>query len=595
MSIVVGVLLLLLALILVSPWVIYPTLVRRFAPVRLKQATHPGHFPTVSVLIPAHNEAQHIRKKLKNTFDLSYEPDLMEVIVCSDGSVDGTDEIVEAYENVKLLRNEQRMGKVYSINRMVEEARGALLLLTDASADLWPGTLRKLVLAINHPEVGLAAARYAVRTEAAATDGAAAETEAGYWGLEARVRQEESDRAMLVAASGAAYLVRHDRMPQLPIDTVNDDFVVPLLVRSTGARVLLVPDAVATDAPTREPSTLYRRWVRIAYGNYQMLWRHKDLFGAGRTTLPLIRKLVRTLSPVWLLLFLAVATFGAFFSPVYAVLAGICWLGAIVGAALVFTSREELPKLLRFARFAALSQLAYLRGLLRFVIQDDNRLWRREAENEPPDLSAPAPIPLRVRCAKRLLDLVVATVALLCFLPFAPFVALAIALDDWGSPFYLQDRMRPGPKGPIPFRMFKFRSMRNDPGAETTLDGDPRITRVGDFIRRHRIDEFPQFINVLLGDMSVVGPRPEQPRLAGELQERIPGFMDRAVCLRPGITGLAQVSSRYAGHSVEEHDQKLRFDMVYLASMYSLRSWAKMEFGILLRTFGVMWSGKGAK
>ena len=579
------------------PYLLHSAVVRLFS--RRPLAAPPeGDLPTVSVLIPAHNEAEHIHRKLRNTLKLDYPNDHLEVIVCSDGSRDRTEEIVRGFDNVRLVRNDERSGKAFCINRLVREATGEALLLTDASAQLWPGTLRRLSTLLVHPDVGLAGSRYVVRSTAGE-----GETETGYWSAESRVRVLESERGMLVAASGAAYLVRRDAMPLLPTDTVNDDWVVPLSIRAAGKRVVQVPDAVATESPTRSPGGLYHRWVRIAFGNYQMLWRHRRQFLAGRLFWPLLRKLLRTTGPLWIIAWMVCVSVATWRSSAFDLVAAASWTGFVAAVLLLVAPERLLLGPLRFGRFAALAQLAYLRGFVRYVGGPREGLWRRDESNEVADLTRPPEIPRRVRVCKRAIDIVSSGAALLLLSPIMLVIGALVRRDSPGPALYRQRRLRPGPDGAaIEFEMLKFRSMGEDAeedGPQMTRADDDRITPLGDFLRRHRLDELPQFINVFRGDMSLVGPRPERIEFVHDLEDRIPGFGDRVRVLRPGITGWAQVTCEYASidgeDSTVQHAAKLEHDLTYLASLYRLRTYLPMELSIILRTFGVMWSGRGAR
>ncbi|MGQ9798995.1 MAG: sugar transferase, partial [Ignavibacterium sp.] len=191
------------------------------------------------------------------------------------------------------------------------------------------------------------------------------------------------------------------------------------------------------------------------------------------------------------------------------------------------------------------------------------------------------------RKLKRLLDIVVSIVILLVSLPVTLLTAIAIKLDSEGPVFFTQERM--GMNGKI-FKMIKFRSMRKDAekltGPVWSQKNDPRVTRVGKIIRKLRIDEIPQFINVLKGDMSVVGPRPERPFFVEKLSQEIP-YYKRRLKVRPGITGWAQVKHKY-DESIEDVKIKLRYDLFYIENM-SIR----MDLKILFRTIFVVLFGKG--
>ncbi len=172
-----------------------------------------------------------------------------------------------------------------------------------------------------------------------------------------------------------------------------------------------------------------------------------------------------------------------------------------------------------------------------------------------------------IRLLKRLIDLAVATVALVVLLPVMALVALALKLSSRGPVLYHQERV--GLEGRA-FTVHKFRSMRPDAEAATgpvwaSPDGDPRVTPVGRFLRRSRLDELPQLWNVIRGDMSMVGPRPERPAFVARLTEQIPYYGQRHA-VRPGLTGWAQVRYTY-GASVEDALEKLQYDLFYIKNL----------------------------
>ncbi len=167
--------------------------------------------------------------------------------------------------------------------------------------------------------------------------------------------------------------------------------------------------------------------------------------------------------------------------------------------------------------------------------------------------------------ARVLLSTVAAGVILLLFLPFFPFVVLAIRLTSKGPIFFRQTRVGMGGK---PFFVYKFRSMRTDAeaaGAKWAVKNDPRVTAIGTFLRKSRIDEIPQLWNVLRGDMGLVGPRPERPEFVPYLAENLP-FYDLRHLVRPGLTGWAQVRYGY-GATLEQAREKLEYDLYYIKHM----------------------------
>jgi sugar transferase (PEP-CTERM system associated) len=167
---------------------------------------------------------------------------------------------------------------------------------------------------------------------------------------------------------------------------------------------------------------------------------------------------------------------------------------------------------------------------------------------------------------RRIFSFAIAAVALALCLPVIPIVALAVKLSSKGPVLFRQQRV--GRRGQV-FNLYKFRSMRQDAEAQTGAvwagKDDPRVTRVGRFLRKTRLDEIPQLWNVLIGDMGFVGPRPERPEFVKWLAENIPYYNLRHI-IRPGITGWAQVRYRY-GASLEETREKVQYDLYYIKHM----------------------------
>jgi lipopolysaccharide/colanic/teichoic acid biosynthesis glycosyltransferase len=232
--------------------------------------------------------------------------------------------------------------------------------------------------------------------------------------------------------------------------------------------------------------------------------------------------------------------------------------------------------------------------------------------------------------AKRALDVLGSTVGLALTVPLYPIIGAAIWIDSPGPLFYRQKRAGEllGSDGPGRFRfrefqMLKFRTMRPDAekgtGAVLAQKSDPRVTRIGRVLRRTRLDEIPQFWNVLTGDMSIVGPRPERPELLNNLALAIPFFEERMRNVKPGITGLAQISLGYSGSApegspitqfkealtnpfklegaddAEADDMRLKmlFDLAYTATLEKFATFLTTELTVIAKTPIVMLKGLG--
>jgi sugar transferase (PEP-CTERM system associated) len=189
---------------------------------------------------------------------------------------------------------------------------------------------------------------------------------------------------------------------------------------------------------------------------------------------------------------------------------------------------------------------------------------------------------------KRSIDLACGLLGLVFAAPLMGLIAAAIRLDSKGPVLYRQTRIGLSEK---PFELLKFRSMRVDAeanGAQWSQESDPRITRVGRFLRKYRLDEIPQLINVMRGEMSLVGPRPERPVFVEQLRDQIP-FYDERHSVRPGVTGWAQVEYKY-GASIEDSYRKLEYDLFYLKNMSLF-----FDLRIIARTFRVVFLGHGGR
>lgn len=187
---------------------------------------------------------------------------------------------------------------------------------------------------------------------------------------------------------------------------------------------------------------------------------------------------------------------------------------------------------------------------------------------------------------KRIFDIIISIIGLIIGLPFLIVFGVAIKLEDMGPIFYKQERLSKNNKI---FFVYKLRSMKIDAEKngiqQWAQKNDTRITKTGRFIRKTRIDEIPQFLNILKGDMSLIGPRPERPELTYKFNEEIPRFMDRLL-VKPGLTGLAQVNG---GYDISP-EEKLKWDLNYIENRSLL-----MDIKIILKTIIVVFTGEGAR
>jgi lipopolysaccharide/colanic/teichoic acid biosynthesis glycosyltransferase len=198
---------------------------------------------------------------------------------------------------------------------------------------------------------------------------------------------------------------------------------------------------------------------------------------------------------------------------------------------------------------------------------------------------------------KRSIDLTFSITCLLLTLPLFVVIALMIKLSSQGDIFYCQLRVGKMKDRKVQhFNMIKFRTMVTNAeassGAVWATSNDNRLTPIGKLLRKVRLDELPQFINVIKGDMSLIGPRPERPEIVIELDKEIPFYSERTYDMTPGITGLAQVNQGY-DTCIDDVKTKIGYDFAYSLSLTKLHRWLLMDLKIIFKTIHIMVLGRG--
>lgn len=601
-----------------------------------------GSHPLVALVVPAHGEAAAIAGKITDLAEvLPTDPAIgpaVRVALHIDGCPATATAAWRALETLPPARRDaftvhvhsRQRGKlatlVAAIQALPEDT--AIVAFSDVSARFDAVAFARAVAHFRDPTVGAVCGEYAPSAEANGHAG-----ERRYWRMQTALRRGEAALGAPMGMPGAFYAIRRAALVLPPSDTINDDFVIPMQAVAAGWRALLDPAILVRESEADDTRTERRRRRRIGAGNLQQAWRLCRLANPRRPGIALAflsGKALRALLPFLVVAHLAAANLLALSAP--AEDGGVLTPSVLVGAWGLFASLalasllglaglgrnklRHLPGSLVAAAYAADGLVATGVGALDLLRGRYRRGWRRvgnpqgnraaakpEAAIVPEGPAAPLwPVPVsfvsrEVAAAKRLLDITGASVGLILLAPVMAAVALAVRLDSPGPVLYRQLRVgRIGPEGAQLFELIKFRSMRQDAEAKTgpvwAGQADPRVTRIGRFLRKTRLDELPQLINVLKGDMALIGPRPERPVFCGKLEKVIPGYIERTAGVKPGLSGLAQVEGDYDS-TLEDVRRKIVRDVRYALALGDLASWFTMDMRIILRTIGVVLAARG--
>lgn len=587
----------------------YPLLLKRLAQ-RKSRDVQPSHaeslaklenHPFIDVIIPAFNEEKTIKEKLYNLACIDYPEDKIAFHLVLDGCTDNTEAITQQTLSDPLFENWQfhihahkdNAGKVARLNAYATKSKAELIAFSDVSALISCDAFTLCAKHFTDKKVGVVTGYY--RLLAPATQG-----EKAYWDFQCQQQLAESAMGAVQGAHGAFYAIRSELYTPLPADTINDDFIIPMQIVAAGFQAIMEPNINALELEQTTNELESHRRIRIAAGNTQQLFRLHHLlhpryrniafmFASGKT--------LRVLMPYLMLISLLGSALLAPLSTLFL----LAFAGQVSGYLMGVLSLCNFPYSQKF------SPLGYLvRGHYCSLLGSSRYLWdalhgkhravlRHKARNNDNDTFFG--IDRTTAKAKRIFDIVIAGSALVMLSPLLPLLVLAIKLESRGPAIFSQVRIGLcTPTQTQYFTMYKFRSMVQDAekatGATLAQKNDTRITRVGLFLRKTRLDEIPQLINVLRGDMSIVGPRPERPDFYGKLEKAIPFFAERTYGVMPGITGLAQVHQGY-DTCIEDVRSKVGYDHGYALSLHNISTWLRMDLWIMFKTIEVMIMGRG--
>jgi len=550
--------------------------------------------PSIALVIPAFNEQQYIADKIRNLAILDYPPNRLKVIIACDGCTDNTAAIARQTSqerscrelDIEIIEYRRNSGKVAVINRVLPRLSAKIIAMSDVSALISIDALKHANRAFADKAVGLVTGHYLLANPG--SDG-----EQSYWQYQSKLKQREAKLSSIIGAHGAFYLIRRQLLLPLPENTINDDFVIAMAVIEQGYRAIYVSSINAVELEQASNTLDLQRRKRIAAGNLQQLIRFRSLlspkyrgvafsFASGkalRVFMPLI------LIGAWLGCLLLAK--GNLFFALTAVLQS-CLYGSAIAYSLV---KPRAPnKHLQTIYYIVAGYAANLVGCIEYICGGkcfgQGNITGRAYTIDP-----------RIKFFKRLIDVIVATALLIVCSPLMLLIAIIIRVNSLGPVFFSQQRIGLStPRYVKFFSMFKFRTMIDhaeaSSGAILATANDTRVTPFGAFLRKTRLDELPQLVNVLRGEMSLIGPRPERPEFYQRLDDEIPFYAERTFLIQPGITGLAQINQGY-DTCLEDVRVKLGYDHSYALSLFSPLQWLRMDCYIMIKTLVVMVSGRG--
>lgn len=357
----------------------YPLLISLIGVLRPRPVVRRPHSPGVTILIPAYNEAECIAATIENKLQQQYPPDKLQVIVVSDGSDDGTDDIVRGYaaQGVLLLRREPRRGKAAALNAAMRAARGEIIVFSDANARFANDAVARLVENFADPRVGYVTGELSVLHRAGNRTGEGA---SGYIRYENWLRLSESRAGSVIGVNGGVDAMRRALYNDVPDDQITD-FVLPLQVIVAGSRVVYDPSARSSEEANEELGSEFRMRVRVALRAMRGLWYMRRVLNPLRYPLAafcvMSHKVVRYLTFVFLIVAFATSSVLALRSPGFRLL----WQLEVLALALAALGlMRGLPSFVRrmtgLASYFLVTNVAFAVATVRFLRGDAMATWR---------------------------------------------------------------------------------------------------------------------------------------------------------------------------------------------------------------------------
>ena len=351
-----------------------------------KTASIENYEPTVTLMVAAYNEEDFIHEKIKNSLAVDYPKDKIEFLFVTDGSDDRTPDIVKEYPEVRLMHKPERQGKIRAVERAMPEAKGEIVVFTDANTMLNPEAVRNIVNRFADEKVGVVAGEK--RIKSAEADEAAGAGEGFYWKYESKLKKWDDELYSAMGAAGELFAIRRNLFEPIPGDSIIEDFYMSFKILQKGYKIAYEPDAYALEEPSASVGEELKRKIRIAAGGIQSIIRLKSLlnpFKYGVVAFQLIshRVLRWTVAPLALPLIFVINALLLEQGMVYRVLFVLqilFYLAALVGWLL--EKKKIRLKLLFIPYYFCMMNYAVYKGMIRYFKGQQSVLWERAARRK---------------------------------------------------------------------------------------------------------------------------------------------------------------------------------------------------------------------
>lgn len=337
--------------------------------------------PEATLLIAAYNEADIMDEKIKNTFELDYPKGKLQLLFITDGSDDGTPDIIKKYPEIKLMHQNERKGKIAAVTRAMKEVKTPVVIYTDANTFLNKEALINIARHYADPRVGAVAGEKRIKTGAAASASGAGE--GIYWKYESTLKKWDSELYSIVGAAGELFSIRTDLFEPVPADTIIEDFYLTLSIARKGYRVSYEPEASATETPSASVKEELKRKIRIAAGGLQAIARLTPLlnpFRYGVLSFQYIshRVLRWTIAPAALVILMVanilLASYSSFYQ--YLLYAQILFYLAVIIGFILERKKIKIKAFFIPYYFFIMNYAVYM-GFLRFISKKQSVLWEK--------------------------------------------------------------------------------------------------------------------------------------------------------------------------------------------------------------------------